>query len=149
MSWRELSKRLEELGKQEVRVGWFDSSRYPDGTPVALVAATQEFGSASKGIPPRATMRPAINEYRAEWSAAAASGFKAVADGRYTAANVLTLLGEAAAGAVRQNISQLNSPPLKPSTLAARRKAGIHSTKPLVASTLMITTCTYLVTRRS
>lgn len=149
MGWRDVAKRIEQLGTLETRVGWFDNARYPDGTPVALVATTQEFGSAKKSIPPRSFMRPAINEGRAEWSAAAASGFKAVVDGRYTAQGVLDLIGEAAAGSVRQKISELNTPALKSSTLAARRKAGINSTKPLVASTLMITSCTYLTTRRT
>ena len=143
MGWRDLAKQLAELGRVETRVGWFDSARYPDGTPVALVATTQEFGSAKKGIPPRSFMRPAINEGRAEWSAAAASGFKAVADGRYTPFQIIDAIGNAAAGSVRQKISELNSPRLKDSTIKARQKAGISSTKPLVATTLMITTLTH------
>lgn len=146
--WRETARRLAELGQLETHVGWFDSAKYPDGTPVALVATTQEFGSTKKRIPPRSFMRPAINEGRTEWSAAAASGFKAVAAGRYTAANVLDLIGSSAAGAVRQKISELNSPPLDPVTIAARKRKGIHGTKPLVATTLMLTTLTHKVERK-
>lgn len=143
MGWQDLAKRLAELGRVESRVGWFDSARYPDGTPVALAATAQEFGSAKKGIPPRSFMRPAINEGRAEWSAAAASGFKAVADGRYTPFQVIDAIGNAAAGSVRQKISEVNSPRLKDSTIKARQKAGIAGTKPLIATTLMITTLTH------
>lgn len=143
MGWQDLAKRLAELGQTETRVGWFDSARYPDGTPVALAATTQEFGSAKKRIPPRSYMRPAIAEGRAEWSAAAASGFKAVADGRYTPFQVLDAIGSAAAGSVRQKISEVNSPALKASTIAARKREGVSGTKPLVATTLMITTLTH------
>lgn len=140
--WREVAANLADLGKLEAQVGWLDSSKYEDGTPVALAAATQEFGSAARGIPPRSFIRPAINEGRAEWSAAAQSGFIAVANGRYTALNVIDLIGNAAAGLVRQKISELNSPPLDPVTIAARKRKGITGTKPLVATTLMLTTLT-------
>lgn len=146
--WRDTAKRLAELASAETHVGWFDSARYPDGTPVALVATTHEFGSTKKRIPPRPVVRPAINEGRAEWSAAAASGFKAVAAGRSSAMHVMDLIGGAAAGLVRQKISEINSPALDPVTIAARKRKGIHGTKPLVATTLMLTTVTHKVERK-
>lgn len=168
--WKDLVVNLEALGKHELKVGWFDSSKYEDGTPVAYIASIQEFGAAKKSIPPRPFMRPAIAGYQAEWSAAAVSGFKAVADGRYTALQVLDLIGNAAAGAVRQHIAELNTPALSPITLLLRKRrkeggtvtgktvgeaareanagppnvSGV-STKPLVDSTLMMTTLTHQV----
>lgn len=168
--WKDLAARLQALGNHQISVGWFDSSKYEDGTPVAYVASIQEFGAAKKSIPPRPFMRPALANYQAEWSAAASSGFKAVSDGRYTALQVLDSIGNAAAGAVRQNISELNTPALSPVTLLLRKKrkeggtvtgktvgeaarevnagppdtSGV-STKPLVDSTLMLTTLTHKV----
>lgn len=36
---------VEGLGKSKGRVGWFESAKYADGTPVAYVAAIQEYGA--------------------------------------------------------------------------------------------------------
>ena len=52
------SKALQELaGKiksgQSVQVGFLAGATYPDGKPVAMIAAIQEFGAPAAGIPPR------------------------------------------------------------------------------------------------
>jgi hypothetical protein len=62
-----LGAKLREIGRclsaGELQVGFMENADpYPDGTPVALVAAVQEFGSPSNGIPPRPFMRPAVAE---------------------------------------------------------------------------------------
>ena len=44
-----------------VDVGFFESARYPDGTPVALVAAVHEFGTEDGRIPERPSFRTAIS----------------------------------------------------------------------------------------
>src|ERR1700761_5955410 len=44
-AFEQLSVKLKELDGLELRVGWFESPRYEDGTPVAGVAAVQEFGA--------------------------------------------------------------------------------------------------------
>ena len=36
-------------GKESVTVGFFETAKYPDGTPVAQVAVTQEFGARNAG----------------------------------------------------------------------------------------------------
>ena len=33
---------FDELGKKQIKVGFFDHSKYPDGTPIAYVAAIHE-----------------------------------------------------------------------------------------------------------
>lgn len=147
MGWRELSKELKELGKLRASVGWHETAKYDDGTPVALVATTHEYGSIKQGIPPRPVVRPTIQEKSREWSYHAGQGFKAVADGRMTPLQVMTALGEAAAGDVRMTISEIQSPPLRESTVSRRVREGFHPDKPLVRSGLMLTTCTSEVTK--
>lgn len=40
-----LIARVNELDNKQSKAGWFESSVYPDGTPVAYVAAIQEYGA--------------------------------------------------------------------------------------------------------
>ena len=60
-------------GVQGVDVGFFSSARYPDGTPVAAVAAWNEFGTRKKDgsvhIPERPFMRNANQQSRAKIAA--------------------------------------------------------------------------------
>ena len=60
---RKLDKFLRTAGKggvSGVRVGFFSTARYDDGTPVATVAAINEFGSREANIPERPFFRQAI-----------------------------------------------------------------------------------------
>lgn len=69
MSLKDLQTKVKALNKVKVETGWFETSRYPNGTPVAYVAAIQEHGYQGGGvnIPPRPFMRPAEAEHGAEW----------------------------------------------------------------------------------
>ena len=40
-----IAARLKELDGKVAKAGWFTSARYPDGTPIAEIAAIQEFGA--------------------------------------------------------------------------------------------------------
>lgn len=142
MGWKDLSKRLTEIGKLRASVGWHETAKYPDGTPVAGVAATQEYGSVKKNIPPRPMVRPTIAEQRNEWSRVAGLGFKAVSQNTRTPDQVVTALGELAAGDVRQKITQIMTPELAESTKRARTRQGYKPDKPLVRSGHMLATCT-------
>ena len=60
---KKLRRLLREAGKggvSGVKVGFFSTARYEDGTPVAAVAAWNEFGT--KNIPERPFFRRAIAE---------------------------------------------------------------------------------------
>lgn len=112
---------------RKARVGWFESAQYPSGTPVAYVAAIQEFGSAAQGIPPRPFMRPTVDARRVAWAALVARGARAALKGDAEPLTVLSLLGEQAAGDVKRTITKVTVPPLSPVTLVLRqwRKGGI------------------------
>lgn len=49
----------------KVEVGFLDRATYPDGTPVALVAAANEFGTSK--IPPRPFFRTMIRKNSEKW----------------------------------------------------------------------------------
>lgn len=109
-----------ELGQKTGKVGWFESAKYADGTPVAGVAYVQEFGG--RRIPPRPTLRPTADTQAGEWSKTAATVSKAVMRGQLQPTALFEALCLKAEGDVREAITKLTSPPLAESTIAARRR---------------------------
>jgi len=132
------------------RTGWFPSAVYEGGQPVAGVAYVQEFGSPSRGIPPRLGMRETATEKRQEWAATAAQISRASTQGKIAPGQVMEAVTLAAEGAIRAHITKVTSPPLKAATVAARKRrlanggAGAKSTisKPLVDTGIMLATLT-------
>lgn len=163
---------IKELDGLKTEVGWFESNKYPDGTPVAYVAAIQEYGYGP--IPPRPFFRPTIIAEQAAWRTLIGRAAKGVVTGKRTAAQAFDLLGLQAAGDVRTTISKITTPPLSTLTLLARkhrknggiitgakqlgkidregRKNGPPdvsgvSTKPLVDTRIMLPTLTHLTSK--
>lgn len=132
------------------KVGFFESAKYPDGTPVAYVASIHEFGYAEGNIPPRSFMRPTIAAESKEWTKQFGFGAKRVANGEMTATQVMDAVGLAAAGSVAKTIAGIQNPPLKDSTVKARQhryadtKTTGNLTKPLVDTAVMVNAITHL-----
>lgn len=166
-AFAELELRLKQLDGFQTKVGWFDSAKYDDGTPVAYVAAIQESGYGP--IPPRPFMRPAQIDNEEKWKDTAAHGAKQILEGKMTGKDAMDLLGAVAEGDIIKAISEVMAPPLSLITLMARkyRKMGRKvtgrtigeiagrikkgdvdisgvSTKPLVDTGQMIATVTHL-----
>lgn len=166
----------------QVKAGVFAESHYPDGTPVAHIAAIQEFGTVinvpehtkslyfrqSKNgevsprfvkksesnfmqkatvkahtivIPPRPTFRPAINDHEKEWQNTVVNGLKKGDSTR----GVLLRVGEQIKGDIVGNIYAIQEPPLAPRTIAARRKRGKTSTKPLIDTARLVKSISFEV----
>ena len=146
-----LTARIRELDGKQVKVGWFASAVYPNGTKVAAVAAVQELGSPSKNIPPRLGMRATAIRKWGEWKDLMAQGAKAVLAGAWKADQVMDAVGAKAAGDIAKNISEVWEPPLKEATVRARarRYASREITpslrKPLVDTARMISSLTHTV----
>lgn len=137
-----LQAKLQELAAKlgradQVRVGFLEGATYPDGTSVALVAATDEFGSPAHGQPPRPYFRNMIAEKGPTWGGAVAALMKSE---DYDAAVVLGKIGEGIKGQLQQSIVDLTSPPLAPSTIARK---GFD--KPLIDKSVMLNSVDYEV----
>lgn len=117
---QQLRVMLEGLADKVARVGFFPSAKYEDGTPVAMVAAQNEFGDPANRIPPRPFMRPTASAQTTVWQQTAQRGARAITKGNATTEGVLEVIGLQAAGDIRKTISDLTSPPLRDSTIAAR-----------------------------
>lgn len=122
------------LSDKQLKVGFIDGATYPDGTPVAMVAATNEYGNPANNQPPRPFFRNAIAEHESEWLDAISRGLQK----GVPLDDVLAVVGEKAVGDVVQSIATLMDPPLSPATIASRKSKGNASTKPLVDTKVMI-----------
>jgi len=145
-----LDKALKGLEDIELKVGWFETTRYEDGTPVAYVATIHEFGAPSQGIPARPFMRPTVADRKEGWRDFVENSAEGIFNGTQTAGTMFEMLGLAVSGDIAKTISQVMAPPLKPATIRAKERkmaqGGVGSLdKPLVETGLMITSVTHTV----
>lgn len=133
-----------QLKSKQVKVGFIDGATYPDGTSVAMVAASNEYGRPENNQPPRPFFRNAISEHSGDWSDTVARGINA----GLPVKQVLEVVGAQIQGDVQESISKLIEPPLSPTTLHIRRtrkERRTDSTKPLIDSKVMIGDVNYEV----
>lgn len=104
-----------------VKSGFLKTATYPDGTPVAMIAAIQNYGAPGAGIPPRPFFSNMVKDNSHGWGVAVAKNLKAA---NYDADRALDRVGEGIDGQLRQSIKDTNDPPLAPSTLRARGYTG-------------------------
>lgn len=139
---------LDGVSDKVGKVGFFDTAKYEDGTPVAYVAVIQEYGAPEQGIPPRPFMRPTVEAKQADWKAIATQGAKAMLNGKATGEQVLEAIGLKAAGDIRRTISQVTTPALAQATVDARRRGKADKmtvgnlTKPLVDTGTLLNSVT-------
>lgn len=168
-AFKALTAFLEGMEGVQSKAGWFESAKYPDGTPVAAAAQWNEFGVPSRSIPARPFMRPTVSENQQAWADDAGKLSKRVVDGKMTPFDAMDALALKAVGDIVKTISQVYDPPLSPITLLARKRrqeggavtgktigefakqlnagppdvSGV-STKPLNDSGLMVATATHV-----
>lgn len=136
---------INDLASKIVKVGYFPHSRYPDGKPVAGVAVVQEKGSIKMNIKPRPTFGPAVKDNRQKHRDGIAATTRRALKGTQTVDQGLNQLGMVVVGDIKKNITELMTPELKDPTLAARRRRGNTSTKPLVDTGFMLQEVTHVV----
>jgi len=137
-----LVRRLEDMAKKmgdggSLRVGFLEGATYPDGTPVALVAAVNEFGRPDRNQPPRPFFRSMIAEKQKDWPRALGAVAK---NSDYDIDKTLGQMGEGIKGQLQESIRHLDSPALSPVTVARK---GFE--KPLVDTGHMMNSVDYEV----
>jgi hypothetical protein len=169
-AFKTLAESLSALEGVTGKVGWFESAQYPDGTPVAYVAAIQEFGSPANKIPSRSFMRSTAAESDKKWKETAARVSARVLEKKMTAKDAMEALTLQAEGDVAAKIASIQAPPLSQITLGVRKYkqmgrkisgatigeiahkldegtldvSGV-STKPLVDSAVMVNSLSHVV----
>lgn len=133
-----------QLSSKQVKAGFIDGATYPDGTSVAMVAATDEFGNPSNNQPPRPFFRNAISEKSGDWAETVSRGIRAGID----TTQVLEVVGAQIKGDIQESIATLMEPKLSDVTLHIRKTRKVlpnQSDKPLVDTKEMIGDVTYEV----
>jgi len=113
---KELSKSLSEAAM--LRTGYLENARYPNGTPVGMVAAIQDGGAPRRGIPPRPFFRNMVKNGEKSWGNTVESLLKA---NNYDARKTLEQLGLIIEGELKQSVVDTYEPPLSPVTLMLRK----------------------------
>lgn len=132
----ELKRRL--IGERVVKVGFPQGRTEADGTPVALIAATHEFGSPERGIPERSFLRSGMRENQEKYVRLNKVNLVRILRGQLTSEQALGQLGEMAKGDVQQKIRSGDFAPLKPSTVDRK-----GSSKPLIDTGQMVQSVSY------
>jgi len=120
-----------------LRVGFMESDRYPRGIPIATVAAINDFGAPSRGIPPRPFFRNMVRDKSPQWPNTLADLLKA---NGYDAKAALDKMGLIIADQLRDSILHGAWTPNAPSTV--KRKG---SNQPLIDTRRMIDSVTHEV----
>lgn len=113
-----------------LRVGFLEKSKYPDGTPVGLIAAVQDGGAPARGIPPRPFFRNAIRKNKGDWPKELRL---ALVHFDYDVDKALESVAVQIEDQIRDEILTLTSPKLKPATV---KRKGFD--KPLIDDSIML-----------
>nr|DAN04626.1 MAG TPA: virion morphogenesis protein [Caudoviricetes sp.] len=117
-----------------VRVGVLENATYPDGTPVAMVAFWNEYGT--KTSPVRAFFRTTVSDQKKNWVLSVQNLMKMHDDPK----KVMGLIGEHMRGQIVQSINTWTDPPNAPYTVKIK---GFN--KPLVHHGIMMRSISYEV----
>jgi hypothetical protein len=115
-----LKEIIQRVGQPKgVRVGVLEGATYPDeeNTPVAMVAAIQEFGAPNVGIPPRPFFRTTVEKHKGHWPEDL--GKIAVATD-YDIDRTLGLMGTMIKEEIQDAIRETMEPALSPVTVMLR-----------------------------
>jgi hypothetical protein len=102
-----------------VKVGFINGATYPDGkgTPVAMVAAIQNYGAPRAGIPPRPFFTNMVKEKSAEWPAAIEANLR---ETNYDTETTLNRVGQMIESQLQDSIINTYAPALSPVTVMLR-----------------------------
>ena len=130
------AKSAASRGVDKLEVGFFETAKYPEGIPVATVAAWAEFGNDRTPERPffrqalEAAVRPARELLRERVDPKTMVVEKSTANA----------LGELVKGHVQRRITDLRTPPNAPSTIARK-----GSSNPLIDTSVLRASATYKV----
>ena len=132
---QELQREVKGLtSKATLNVGFFESSRYTEGAYVAQVAMIQEYGNIK--IPPRPFFRNAIDNNMQKWLDFLGRDLVNTNNAELS----YNRLGEMARGDIVESITQLDTPPNAPKTIARK-----GSSNPLIDTGFLRANVTFKV----
>jgi hypothetical protein len=146
----EVARGIRTLAENRVYVGVPASKAGRSGGEIsnADLAYIHENGAPTVGIPARPFLKPGVASIRRWVEETLVKIGRSALDGRPEAVTRgLNALGLRAQSAVRAKINEGVPPPLRPGTLAARRRRGRTGTKPLIDTGQLRNAITYVIRR--
>ncbi len=147
LGYKHIRKEVKNLKDSFVTIGIHEKAgNYPNGTPVSLVAAVNEFGTTKAGrsgsvrIPERSFMRSTFDENKSKWQKLNNDLLADVLLRGSTVDKTLNQMGLVIMESIKAKILKMRDPPNAPST---RRKKGFDN--PLVDSRLLWRSINYEV----
>ena len=110
-----------EFEGEVAQVGFPRGITYEDGTPVAYIAAIQNFGAPAAGIPKRPFIEPTVASKKEGWVRLMGDGARKVGEGNLSAFDVLDGVGRMAVADIQETIGTLTEPELSPITVLLRK----------------------------
>ncbi|MFB6371621.1 MAG: hypothetical protein ABEN55_00565 [Bradymonadaceae bacterium] len=111
-----------------------------DSATIAQIATFHEFGAPKANIPQRSFMRSTLDDNSREYFSMAERLFGLVVDGDIRPKRALRLLGQRIMQDIQQRIVDLQTPPLKPETIEAKKRgygrvqnADVEPDQPILA----------------
>lgn len=139
---------IQEMAKKQVMVGILSEKSPRKGEPItnAAIGFIHENGSAAQNIPPRPFLVPGVNA-ASNKIADVLKGFAAKAvTGQATIDQGLIAAGLLAQSSVKNRIrSGEGFAPLKPATLAARKRKGAQGEKALIRTGQLLNSISFVV----
>ena len=124
-----LAKKLKQIqdrvtSKKRVLVGLpAGSGNYEDGTPIVVIGAVQEFGSADGRVPERSFLRVPLRQNQDNIKKGFAALSRQVVKGEISAFQMLDQMGARAVGYCQEAIETGISPANRPSTIKRKGSA--------------------------
>lgn len=111
------------VDKRLAKVGIPGTAKEPDdGTPLALIGLVNEFGSPAHGIPERPSLIPGTKKGKPDFIKLNKKNLPKILREKMTLDKALGQLGALGQAKVQKEILAGNFVPLKPSTIAARKR---------------------------
>lgn len=172
--WDKITQGLDDF---EIQAGWFENTKYEDGTSVSGIAAVQNYGAQINVTPKQRNFlhylgihlknstgeiiipsRPFMDKAKAriqgpEGKQVLLQELLRVFEGRQTMAQATHRLGAWLRGIIQEEIKNTTEPPLSDATIEIRNseyesKSKNSSTKPLQGGGIMFSTVQYKVTKK-
>lgn len=116
------------------------AGQYEDGTPIAVIAAVHEFGSADGHIPERSFLRAPLRGGQDRFKQIFQAGLPQVVSGEMTMFQLLSQVGAAGVGTAQEAIAEGIDPANAPSTVEQK-----GSSTPLVDTGRLRQSITHVV----
>lgn len=127
---KQLIDKLDKLARFKLEIGIFQDGEggdtYEDSDITILAIATiHEFGAPKVNIPERSFIRATFDRHEEEIAKQIEGVFLQYIDDQIDFGTFTAIIGEYLVGRVQKTIIDMDSPPLHPATIAAKKSSGV------------------------